>query len=75
MDIHYKIIEVNPDEHSIVVRYFTDLMTEEMLATIRFVFHVSFSPFFQFNIEFLADFPDEFYEEDMVIWIDPLDGT
>ena len=21
------------------------------------------------------DFPDEFYEEDMVIWIDPLDGT
>jgi len=34
MDIHYKIIEVNPDEHSIVVRYFTDLITEEMLATI-----------------------------------------
>ena len=21
------------------------------------------------------EFPDEFYEEDMVIWIDPLDGT
>ena len=21
------------------------------------------------------DFPDEFYEEDMVIWIDPLDVT
>jgi len=21
------------------------------------------------------DFPDEFYEEDMVIWVDPLDGT
>jgi len=34
MNIHYKIIEVNPDEHSIVVRYFTDVMTEEMLATI-----------------------------------------
>ncbi len=21
------------------------------------------------------DFPNEFYEEDMVIWVDPLDGT
>jgi 3'-phosphoadenosine 5'-phosphosulfate (PAPS) 3'-phosphatase len=21
------------------------------------------------------EFPDQFYEEDMVIWIDPLDGT
>ena len=21
------------------------------------------------------EFPDEFYEEDMVVWVDPLDGT
>lgn len=33
MDIHYKIIEVNPNEHSIVVRYFTDTLTEEKLTT------------------------------------------
>ena len=31
MDIHYKIVEVIPNEHSIIVRYFTDFMTEEML--------------------------------------------
>jgi hypothetical protein len=33
MDIHYKIIEVNPNEHAIVVRYFTDFLSEEDLAT------------------------------------------
>jgi hypothetical protein len=32
MDIHYKIVEVNPNEHSIVVRYFTDTLTEEKLS-------------------------------------------
>lgn len=31
--IKYKIVEVNTNEHSIVVRYYTDLVTEEMLAT------------------------------------------
>lgn len=33
MDIHYKIIEVNPNEHAIIVRYFTDFLSEEHLAT------------------------------------------
>ncbi|CAB4131431.1 hypothetical protein UFOVP132_83 [uncultured Caudovirales phage] len=33
MDIHYKIIEVHPNEHAIVVRYFSDALSEEMLAT------------------------------------------
>jgi len=31
--IKYKIVEVNTNEHSIVVRYYTDIITEEMLAT------------------------------------------
>lgn len=31
--IKYKIIEVHESEHSIVVRYYTDKITEEMLAT------------------------------------------
>ena len=30
--IKYKIIEVDPTQHSIVVRYYTDTVTEEMLA-------------------------------------------
>lgn len=30
--IKYKIVEVNEAEHSIVVRYYTDKITEEMLA-------------------------------------------
>lgn len=30
--IKYKIVEVNTNEHSIVVRYYTDIITEEMLA-------------------------------------------
>lgn len=30
--IKYKIVEVNPQEHSIVVRYYTDKITEQMLA-------------------------------------------
>lgn len=33
MDIKYRIIAVDTKEHSIVVRYFTDTITEEMLAT------------------------------------------
>lgn len=32
MKIRYKIIEVYPSEHSIVVRFYTDLVTEKMLA-------------------------------------------
>lgn len=31
--IKYKIIEVDEAQHSIVVRYYTDIITEEMLAT------------------------------------------
>jgi hypothetical protein len=33
MKIHYKIIEVWPDDHLIVVRYWTDIITEEFLAS------------------------------------------
>jgi hypothetical protein len=33
MEVKYRIILVDPSEHSIVVRYFTDKVTEEMLAT------------------------------------------
>jgi hypothetical protein len=33
MHIKMKIIEVHPSEHSVVVRYFSDVMTEEKLAT------------------------------------------
>jgi hypothetical protein len=32
MNLRYKIIEVNTKEHSIVVRFYTDVITEEMLA-------------------------------------------
>lgn len=32
MNLRYKIIEVNTNEHSIVVRFYTDIITEEMLA-------------------------------------------
>jgi len=31
--IKYKIIEINTEQHSIVVRYYTDIVTEAMLAT------------------------------------------
>ena len=31
--IKYKIIDINTAEHSIVVRYYTDIITEAMLAT------------------------------------------
>ena len=33
MNLHYKVIEVHPEEHSIVVRYYTDILTEEKLAS------------------------------------------
>jgi hypothetical protein len=32
INLKYKIVEVNTNEHSIVVRYYTDITTEEMLA-------------------------------------------
>ena len=32
MNLRYKIVEVNTSEHSIVVRFYTDVITEEMLA-------------------------------------------
>ena len=35
MNIKYKIIEVWPDDHQIVVRYTTDIVTEEDVATHR----------------------------------------
>ena len=33
MDIKYKIVEVHEKDHSFVVRYYTDVITEEELAT------------------------------------------
>jgi hypothetical protein len=33
MNIHYKIVEVWPDTHSMIVRYYTDLVTEASLAS------------------------------------------
>ena len=33
MEVKYRIIKVDPEEHSIVVRYFTDKVTEELLST------------------------------------------
>ena len=33
MKIHYKIVEVWPDDHLIVARYWTDIITEEFLAS------------------------------------------
>ena len=33
MNIHYKIVEVWPDDHLIVVRYWTDIITEQFLAS------------------------------------------
>jgi hypothetical protein len=32
MNIHYKIVEFWPDDHLIVARYWTDALTEEILA-------------------------------------------
>ena len=32
MNIHYKIVEVWPDDHLMIARYWTDILTEEMLA-------------------------------------------
>jgi hypothetical protein len=33
MNIHYKIVELWPNDHLIVARYWTDVLTEEMLAS------------------------------------------
>ena len=33
INLKYKIVEVNTNEHSMVVRYYTDVITEAMLAT------------------------------------------
>lgn len=35
MNLHYKIIEVWPDNHQIVVRYTTDIVNEEMVVSFR----------------------------------------
>jgi hypothetical protein len=32
MNIHYKIVEIWPDDHLIVARYWTDVLTEQYLA-------------------------------------------
>lgn len=33
MNVKYKIIELHPEQHSIVVRYYTDIVTEIYLAS------------------------------------------
>lgn len=33
MNLKYKIVEVHPESHSIVVRFYTDAITEQSLAT------------------------------------------
>ena len=33
MNVHYKIVEVWPQDHLIVVRYWTDIISEEFLAS------------------------------------------
>jgi len=33
MEVKYKIIDVDPNQHSIIVRYFTDVLTEDSLST------------------------------------------
>jgi hypothetical protein len=33
MNLHYKIVEVWPSDHLIVVRYWTDVLSEEFLAS------------------------------------------
>jgi len=33
MNLHYKIVEVWPSDHLIVVRYWTDILSEEFLAS------------------------------------------
>jgi hypothetical protein len=35
MNVKFKVLEINPDEHSIVVRYYTDKITEEILDVNR----------------------------------------
>lgn len=35
MNIKYKILSVDPQEHTMVVRFYTDILTEEKLATIK----------------------------------------
>lgn len=32
MEVKYRIIDVDPNQHSIIVRYYTDLLTEDSLA-------------------------------------------
>jgi len=32
LKINYRVLSVNPSEHSITIRYFTDIITEELLA-------------------------------------------
>lgn len=33
MEVKYRIISVDPSQHSIIVRYYTDLLSEDSLAT------------------------------------------
>lgn len=35
MKIKFKILEVHPDEHSVTVRYYTDILTEDSLASLH----------------------------------------
>lgn len=33
MNLHYKIVEVWPQDHLVVIRYWTDVLSEELLAS------------------------------------------
>lgn len=35
MQVKYKIISIDPNEHSMVVRFYTDILTEEMLSSFK----------------------------------------
>jgi|SRR5215472_3969204 len=35
LHVRYKVLAVNPDQHSLTVRYFTDILTEDLLAVDR----------------------------------------
>ena len=33
MNVKFRILQIDPNEHSVVVRYYTDIVTEDYLAT------------------------------------------
>jgi hypothetical protein len=36
MNIKYKILQIDTTEHSIIVRFYTDVLTEEMLSSVKY---------------------------------------